>query len=310
MRWPLVLLLVTAAACGGGNPAGGDSGNPGDDMGGDGPLSCPPDQWCIEASPVADILLHAVYAATTNDVFAVGDAGTILYRRDNAWTAMTSNTTENLRGVGGTSATDVWAVGVNGTLLHYDGASWTPITGVTTADLEAVYAASTTDVWIAGGQELEHLSGTTWSSTPLAGAQLSISGLASNDIWVTGENAGVHHYDGGSWGSIIKPVNTTTYFAIAAVATTDVWTADAVEGLRFDGAQWNKYATPGHIIQYLFAKTATDVWATAGAAVGHFDGASWTFETPPGVTLMLWAVGGIGRHTWVVGEGSMILHRD
>ena len=309
MRGLLVALVV--AACGGGNAGvGPDGGNSDDGSGGDAPPSCPPGQWCTEASPVAGVLLHAVDAATADDVFAVGDGGTILYRHANAWTQQASNVTANLRGVGGTSASDVWAVGVEGTLVHYDGAAWTAVTGVTTADLEAVYAPSATDVWVAGGQELEHLVGTTWSSVPLAGVQLAISGIASNDIWVTGENAAVHHYDGASWGSLIKPTNTSNYFAIAQVAATDVWVTDALEALRFDGSKWTKTATPGHIMQSLFAKAADDVWSTAGASVGHFDGGAWTFETPPGVTMQLWAVGGVGPHVWVVGDAATILHRD
>jgi hypothetical protein len=167
------LALVLAAACGG-NAATPD-GAIGDDGpgGGDGPPVC--QTWCSESAPVAGTLLHGVYAPTPDDVFAVGDAGTILHRHAGAWTQMTSNVTANLRGIGGTGASDVWAVGVDGTLVHYDGAAWTPVTGVTTTDLEAVYAASPTDVWIAGIQELEHLAGTTWTSVPIAGAQLAIA---------------------------------------------------------------------------------------------------------------------------------------
>src|SRR5262245_5271523 len=109
MRWSSLALWLLIGACGGGNPSGGGDGGGGDDGpgGGDGPLSCPPGQWCVETAPVTGTLLHAVYAASANDVFVVGDAGTILHRRDNAWTQMTSNLTENLRGVGGTSAGDV-----------------------------------------------------------------------------------------------------------------------------------------------------------------------------------------------------------
>ena len=43
------------------------------------------------------------------------------------WTAVPSGTTNNLRGVWGTSASDVWVVG-DQTILHYDGVSWSPVT--------------------------------------------------------------------------------------------------------------------------------------------------------------------------------------
>ena len=50
---------------------------------------------------VASTLLHGVYAVNAGDVFAVGDNGTIVRRRANAWTKMTSNTIANLRAVWG-----------------------------------------------------------------------------------------------------------------------------------------------------------------------------------------------------------------
>src|SRR5688572_15218115 len=81
--------------------------------------ACPVGQWCVEAPPVDGApLLHGVWAINAEDVFAVGDAGTILRRTNNAWTAMTSGTARNLRGVWASSSSDVWATGGAGTVLH------------------------------------------------------------------------------------------------------------------------------------------------------------------------------------------------
>src|SRR5437764_14092470 len=62
--------------------------------------ACPTGQWCSEAAPVT-LSLRAVWAVTADDVFAVGDGGTILHRSNDAWTVMSSGTTSRLRGVWG-----------------------------------------------------------------------------------------------------------------------------------------------------------------------------------------------------------------
>ena len=41
----------------------------------------------------------AVWGTSSNDVFAVGDSGTILRYNGSAWSAMTSGTTECLNGI-------------------------------------------------------------------------------------------------------------------------------------------------------------------------------------------------------------------
>ncbi|HEX3765224.1 MAG TPA: hypothetical protein VHW23_41290, partial [Kofleriaceae bacterium] len=97
--------------------------------------------------------LHGVWAASADDVFAVGDSGVILRRVSGTWTQMTSPTTNHLRGVWGLSSSNVWASGVAvngvGTVLHFDGTSWSLVSGPTT-DLDSVWAASATDVWFTG----------------------------------------------------------------------------------------------------------------------------------------------------------------
>src|SRR4051812_40617907 len=89
---------------------------------------CP--TWCVETSPTMS-KLHAVWAASASDVFAVGDGGTIVRRVSGTWTTMTSPTTNNLRGIWGLSSSDVWADGSAGTVVHFNGTSWSLVSGPT-----------------------------------------------------------------------------------------------------------------------------------------------------------------------------------
>ena len=64
--------------------------------------------------------LHGVWGTSGTDVFAVGDAGTILHYNGTSWSSMSSGTTEILWGVCGSSG-DVFAVVGYGSILHCDG---------------------------------------------------------------------------------------------------------------------------------------------------------------------------------------------
>ena len=54
------------------------------------------------------------------------------------WIQMESGTTENLRDIWGRDANDMFAVGDNGTVLHYDGTGWTRLATHLTTDLFCV----------------------------------------------------------------------------------------------------------------------------------------------------------------------------
>jgi len=69
--------------------------------------------------------LNAVWGSSDTDVFAVGDSGTIMHYDGAAWTAMDSGVSETLHGVYGDGPNNVYAVGDNAVLMHYDGSDWT-----------------------------------------------------------------------------------------------------------------------------------------------------------------------------------------
>jgi hypothetical protein len=295
------LLLLLAIGCG-----SSDDGDP-PDAG----ISCPAGQWCIETSPVPNVLLGDVWAVSTDEVFAVGDRGTILRRENAAWIAMQSNTTANLRGVWAASGSDVWAVGDDGTIVRYDGSTWSPLAGVT-GNLLAVWGSSATDVYLVGPGTVFHWDGSTFTSQTLAGEPMAISGTGPSDVWVTGESSRVSHYTG-TWTTGIDPGAGATYFAMLAVATDDVWVATFTPGqetLRFDGATWAPHSAAGTIFQGFHAVSANELWAAGGSKVGQWNGSTWTTESPGGPSAQFWGVHGSGSYVWVVGSDSLILHRN
>lgn len=106
-------------------------------------------EWTVEDLPIGNNL-WAVWAASGNDAFAVGDAGKIFRYDGTAWTEMDTGVTANLRGIWGTSADNVYAVGFSGTVLYFDGTSWSILNVGVSTDLKAVHGTSATDVFVVG----------------------------------------------------------------------------------------------------------------------------------------------------------------
>jgi photosystem II stability/assembly factor-like uncharacterized protein len=67
-----------------------------------------------------------------------------------AWTPSASGTTEWLTGVWGSGPNDVWVVGDEGTILRWNGSTWMPSSSGTRERLSAVWGSGPNDVWIAG----------------------------------------------------------------------------------------------------------------------------------------------------------------
>jgi len=59
--------------------------------------------------------------------------------------------------VWGSAANDVWAVGNAGTVLHWDGTVWAPVTVSTTKDLHGIWGSGPNDIWAVGDQTILHL---------------------------------------------------------------------------------------------------------------------------------------------------------
>jgi hypothetical protein len=105
----------------------------------------------------AAVVLRGIWGSSANDVWLVGDSGTIRHFGPNAteWAAIPSPTFETLHSVWGSGPNDVWAVGETGTILHWDGTSWRSSVAAFPVNkkkphLYGVWGSGPNDVWIVG----------------------------------------------------------------------------------------------------------------------------------------------------------------
>ena len=151
--------------------------------------------WSTTPSPTG-AKLWGLFGRGPSDIWAVGEAGTLVHYNGTSWSTVTSGTTKNLYSVWSASATDVWAGGEKGTMLHGDAATFAPVASGTTSDVEAVWGTGASDVWSAG-LGIFHWNGTSWGPTIATAANTyfyysSISGSGPNDVWFARGDALIH----------------------------------------------------------------------------------------------------------------------
>jgi photosystem II stability/assembly factor-like uncharacterized protein len=90
------------------------------------------------------------------DVWAVGNAGTIMHFNGAVWTRIDSPVKSNLSAVWGSAPNDIWAVGDLGTILHFRGHAWHSVESGTTHDLIHIWGTSSDDIWAIGAYVVLH----------------------------------------------------------------------------------------------------------------------------------------------------------
>jgi hypothetical protein len=150
--------------------------------------------WQPVATGGITVDLLDVWGSAVDDVWAVGQGGTILHWRTNSWALVSSGAdggvTNELRGVWGSGAKDVWAVGAAGTILHYDGKAWSTSASGDTYTLNDVWGSSSTNVFAVGtGGTILHWDGGSWQRQ-MSGTDNALNSVQGIDghVWAAGEN--------------------------------------------------------------------------------------------------------------------------
>ncbi|MFC1639803.1 Ig-like domain-containing protein [Gemmatimonadota bacterium] len=183
--------------------------------------------------------LSGVWGASPDDVYAVGDHGTIVHYDGTDWREQSSGTTEHLTDVWGTGASDVYAVGVHGTILHFDGTGWREQSSGTTLLLMAVWGTSPNDVYVVGDAgTILHTDGSGWRvHANLSGWLWGVWGSSPSDIYAVGIFGAIHHYDGSDWSALGElDANGEHLRGVWAMSSSDVYVVGG-DGRIFQGTR-------------------------------------------------------------------------
>jgi photosystem II stability/assembly factor-like uncharacterized protein len=215
--------------------------------------------WSIASGSIVPPALRSLFILSADDIWTVGDEGTILHYDGVQWNEITSSAIDNtfsLTAVTATSKHNVWVTGSLGVLLHYDGTTWTRIT------------ASIFDA----GANLPNL--------------LSISMSSTYDGWIVGNRAHssnglIFHYHNGKWQEI-QTTALTHLQSVLMISTTDGWAVgDAGTILHYTNHLWtqveNAPATPDALLAGISFTSAQDGWAVGDkGAMLHYQNGLWS----------------------------------
>ncbi len=133
------------------------------------PGACNANKWCWEHPTPSGNALLGVFGTSQNNVWAVGEGGTLLHYDGQSWLPdRQSGLYPNLNAVYGFAPNDLWAVGDKSTVLRYDGISWKEekaVKGLFTGPIriKSIWGTSSKDVWLGFESAfLAHYDGTTW----------------------------------------------------------------------------------------------------------------------------------------------------
>lgn len=208
--------------------------------------------------------LHDLWGADCDaGVYAVGTNGAILRFDGNSWQSMASGTIQRLHGVWGSDVDNVFAVGDLGTVVHWNGVAWRTLdvpSEIAEIDLLDVWGADENTIFIAGRQsslvryERDLLSGEEdWTHMQLEQLYYplySIWGVDKCNVWAAGQR--VMHYRCGENGApdtweivdlLRDPL--VELMKVWGTAWNDIFVSGS-EGtlLHFDGADWSQVRSP------------------------------------------------------------------
>jgi len=186
---------------------------------------------------------------------------------------------------------EVYAVGEAGSVVRYDGASWSLMTFPWKSPLRSVWGSSASDIFVVGGDPdpisdggIYRYDGSSWTLTEIVGTDLySVWGAAADDVYVGGDGGKVLHYNGYSWVDRSPPGLTYTVRGIWGTGLgTGVYAAAGPYIMKFTGSDWFTMTDlgPGGDLRGIWGTSVSDIYAVRPAGgVYHYNGSDWTKTT-------------------------------
>lgn len=268
--------------------------------------------------------LNAISGTGGADLWAVGEAGTILHHDGGGFRAVASGTAAELRAVAARDPKDAWAVG-DGVMLHYDENGWRPAghrgqAGGADGAYGAVLALAAEDVWVGGKGVAGRRGGTGWSLAYQSRWAHELRALHAlpGHLWIAGDRGVLLHAPSsagevGPWELVALPTSAALR-GIAGGAADEIWVVgDGGEVLRVDGrggrggdgGQQERVGAAGAL--HAVATAGEEVWAVGeqGVVLRRRQGTWGVVQAPTTATLRgVWAD---GARIWAVGDAGTVI---
>jgi hypothetical protein len=213
-------------------------------------------------------------------------------------------------------------------------ASWRTILQHLDGTLLAAWGTSAKDVYAVGGPRgntpykalVMHYDGMAWTRLDANNADTYwwVHGSSATDVWMTGDNGRISHWDGANF--VDHSIKTkATIFGVWAAAPNDAWavggTPDTGSGtdndvvLHWDGAAWTPSPLPqalGRTYFKVWGANADDIYVVGEAGtIWHRAARAWTLVSTPPIAhgTLLTVHGCAANDVYAVGSRD-VLHFD
>lgn len=286
-------------------------------------------EWTFESHAVGDLV--AVWTSSRDDVWAVGESGSILHRDEVGWDVISHGQRDTWRAVWSSSPDDTWVVGQS--FARWDGEQWSYLDdcceGCCGEQLNAMWGLPSGDIWAVGDNGVVvHWDGTRWSrleSLYDAWDLTSVFATGEADIWVVGTSwsslkykHSAYHWDGSSWSLVVDNDDSRILGdRVWGTGRNDVWISSFPSALQWNGSRWihhdldQNLECEGGYAESVMWGASDDMWLLTivenctVAWINHWNGTSWSTEEIdyPGVLRSAWTAP--SGDTWLVGESTI-----
>ncbi len=270
----------------------------------------------------------AITAIAPNSVWVVGSSGGTAHFDGSKWQGISSPAFANLTGAWGASSDNVFAVGLAGTIIRWNGLSWVPMVAPK-FDYTAVWGSDPLDVYAAAkGGIIVRYDGKSWKVivAPVKGNLRAVWASSPKDIWAVGENGAIFHSNGGGWSPVTvdpyelpdgKPYEVkSTLVTIWGSAANDVWASGYPDAdgegvlIHYDGKSWKyleAFKEEGRVFRAIWGWSNKNVlFAGSMGMIYRFDGETLA-PLKSGFSTTFYDVCGFGKDALMVGTNGIVL---
>ena len=277
--------------------------------------NCTPDGWCEEPSGTLKNL-SAVWSWDSQNVWAVGDTGTIRHFDGVVFTGMNPINIADLNTVWGSQPNDVWVSGQGGGITtHWDGSAYSNLT-CALANGFGIWSFSPSLAWYVGStDQVFRWNGSGWSSVTIFGSTSTnfrhVWGSGASDVWAVGTGGYIVHWNGTTLSAVTSGTSADLY-GLHGLSSTDVWSCGSGGTVRrWDGAMWRGQTSgTAATLRGVYSSSATERWVVGdGGVILRWNGTSFS-PRQSGTTVNLLSIHGNTREIWAVGDGGLILRNQ
>ena len=259
--------------------------------------------------------LNALWAINKDNIFAFGNAGTIIHYSDKSWHKVQSPTAANLIDAIGFGQ-HIFVAGTAGTVLHYDANKWHVIDTPKKADFNGIWGLDQNSLYVCGTYLDENwqqkscvysFDGSTWNELGAFDSNVILThiwGDNNNQVYVSGDKGQIFMRQNSQWKQVFESSQ-----GIYRLTRMDNGFAAVGENGQFvrenNGIWYDDIDSPNHTVNAIWGDSSHTFAVCQSGEILSLQNNAWHFHSQP-TSKDLNDISGNNHNIFVVGESGFI----